>query len=80
MILKFVVGFGLSAGVGLIGYWRGSLSRGGVIGAILLGTVIFGFGGIAWGALLVIRLEPRWTTQLRWTAHRLGRPAEARLR
>ncbi len=53
MIQQFVVGLGLSACVGLIGYWRGSLSRGGVMGAILLGTVIFGFGGIIWGALLV---------------------------
>lgn len=53
MILQFIVGLGLSACVGLVGYWRGSLTRGGVMGAVLLGTLIFGFGGIVWGALLV---------------------------
>ncbi len=43
----------MSALIGLLGYWRGSLTRSGVLGAILTGTAIFGFGGIIWGVLLV---------------------------
>jgi uncharacterized protein (TIGR00297 family) len=53
VILQFFVGLSLSTVVGLVGYWRESLTRSGVVGAILTGTLIFGFGGIVWGALLV---------------------------
>lgn len=54
MILNFFLGFLLSGLVGLVGYWRGSLSLGGVVGAILIGTPVFGFGGVAWGGVLVV--------------------------
>src|SRR5512143_1633729 len=37
----------------MVAYRRGSLTGGGVIGAILTGTIIFGFGGLAAAALLV---------------------------
>ena len=53
MILSVVAGIILSAIVGLAGYWRGSLSRSGIVGAILTGTPIFGFGGVVWGGLLI---------------------------
>jgi uncharacterized protein (TIGR00297 family) len=50
---QLAVGFFLSAGIGLAAYRAGSLSCGGVLGAILTGTAIFGFGGWVWGVLLV---------------------------
>ncbi|MFN8497284.1 MAG: DUF92 domain-containing protein [Anaerolineae bacterium] len=53
-MLQFLLGFILSAAVGLLGYRSGSLSRSGVLGAILTGSLIFGLGGLVWGALLVL--------------------------
>ncbi len=53
MILQLIVGLALSALIGLVGYWRGSLTRSGVLGAILTGTAIFAFGGLSAGILLV---------------------------
>jgi len=41
-----------SAAVSSLGYWRGSLSRSGVAGALIVGTLTFGLGGWAWGLLL----------------------------
>jgi len=35
-------------------YWRESLSRSGAAGALIVGTLIFGFGGLAWGVLLAL--------------------------
>jgi uncharacterized protein (TIGR00297 family) len=43
----------LSAAIGLLAYRRGSLSRSGVVGAVLIGTSIFGFGGWVWGGTLI---------------------------
>src|SRR3954471_9112821 len=40
--------------MGAIGYRRQSLSGSGVLGAVLVGTLVFGLGGLAWGALLVV--------------------------
>lgn len=51
---QLALGFGLALLIGLIAYWRGSLSRSGVVGAVLIGTAIFGLGGWAWGVLLVL--------------------------
>ena len=39
--------------IGGMGYRRGALSRSGVLGALLTGTLIFGLGGWEWGILLV---------------------------
>jgi len=47
------LGLVLSALIGYAGYRWHSLSRSGVLGAILVGTTIFGFGGWAWGMVLV---------------------------
>lgn len=35
------------------GYWRAALSRSGAVAAAVVGAIIFGCGGIAWGVLLV---------------------------
>lgn len=43
----------LSSIIGLVAYRRGSLTTSGVVGAILTGTLIFGFGGVLPGLLLV---------------------------
>jgi uncharacterized protein (TIGR00297 family) len=51
--MRLLLGLGLSALIGYLGYRRRSLSRSGVLGAILVGTTVFGLGGWAWGVLLV---------------------------
>jgi uncharacterized protein (TIGR00297 family) len=53
-VQRWLVGFVLSAVIGGVGYRTGALSRSGVIGAVLVGTVVFGAGGWAWGLLLVV--------------------------
>ena len=53
MIAQLLTGLGLSALMGGLGYWRRSLSASGVLGAILVGTLIFGLGGWIWGLLLI---------------------------
>lgn len=50
---QFILGFGLSLLIGGLGYWRRSLTVSGLAGAVLVGTLIFGFGGWVWGSLLV---------------------------
>lgn len=53
MMGQLLVGLFLSALIGGLGYWRQALTVSGVIGAILVGTLIFGLGGWVWGLLLV---------------------------
>jgi uncharacterized protein (TIGR00297 family) len=50
---QLLLGLILSTLVGGIGYWRRSLTISGMAGAILVGTLIFGFGGWIWGLLLI---------------------------
>jgi len=38
--------------MGGLGYWRRALSFSGMVGAVLVGTLIFGIGGWLWGLLL----------------------------
>jgi uncharacterized protein (TIGR00297 family) len=52
--LQLLLGLVLSALIGYAGYRRQSLSRSGMLGAVLVGTIIFGLGGLAWGTLLVV--------------------------
>lgn len=47
------IGLVLSAAIALLAYRRGSLSRSGVVGAMLMGTIHFGFGGLTWGLTLI---------------------------
>jgi uncharacterized protein (TIGR00297 family) len=53
MLTQLLLGLALSALIGGYGYRRRSLSKSGVLGAILVGTLVFGLGGWAWGLLLV---------------------------
>ena len=46
-------GFVLSTLIAWGGYQKRSLSRSGVAGAIILGTLVFGLGGWIWGLLLI---------------------------
>lgn len=54
MFLPLLIGLLLSAVIGGAGYARRSLSRSGVFGAVLVGTLVFSLGGLPWGALLVL--------------------------
>lgn len=51
--MRCAVGLIFSSAVGWFAYRRKSLSRSGIAGAILTGTLIFGFGGIISGLLLI---------------------------
>lgn len=53
LLVSLLIGLVLSALIGLFAYRRGSLTTSGVVGAILTGTAIFGFGGFVPGLLLV---------------------------
>ena len=53
MTLQIGLGFILSALMGALGYWRQALSISGVVGAVLVGTLIFGLGGWIWGLVLI---------------------------
>ena len=50
---RLLLGVGLSGVIGLLARWRGSLSWNGTVGAVVVGTLIFAFGGWIWGLLLV---------------------------
>lgn len=53
LALRAAAGLAFSALVGWAGYRRNSLSQSGLLGAILVGTLIFGLGGWVWGLLLI---------------------------
>jgi uncharacterized protein (TIGR00297 family) len=50
---RLVLGLILSLAIGILAYRRGSLTRSGIVGAVLTGTLVFGFGGWVWGGTLV---------------------------
>lgn len=50
---RLLFGLLLSGTIGLLAERRGSLTRSGAVGAVLTGTTIFGFGGLAWGLTLM---------------------------
>jgi uncharacterized protein (TIGR00297 family) len=52
-LLDLGLGFALSLAIAIAGWLRASLTAGGVIGAILVGTAVFAFGGLAWAAVMV---------------------------
>ena len=54
MFNQLIPAFLLSSSVASLAFWRGSLSKSGVAGALLVGTLTFGFGGWFWGILLGI--------------------------
>ncbi|HMO58962.1 MAG TPA: DUF92 domain-containing protein [Roseiflexaceae bacterium] len=51
---RIVAGLAFSSLIGGLAYRRGSLSASGWLGAIITGTLTFGFGGWAWGMTLII--------------------------
>jgi uncharacterized protein (TIGR00297 family) len=60
------LGFVLSALMGGLGYFRQALTTSGVVGAILVGTLIFGLGGWVWGLLLItFFLSSSWLSHYR---------------
>jgi len=54
IVTSLLLGFGLSVVIAALAYWRGSLSRSGAAGAVLVGTLIFGLGGWIWGVVLAV--------------------------
>jgi uncharacterized protein (TIGR00297 family) len=50
---RFLFGLLFSGAIGWVAQRRGSLTRSGAAGAVITGTSIFGFGGLAWGATLI---------------------------
>jgi uncharacterized protein (TIGR00297 family) len=50
---RLLLGIGLSSAIGLLAYWRSSLSPSGIAGAVVVGTLVFAFGGWIWGLVLV---------------------------
>jgi len=53
LVIRLILGLGISSGIGWFAYRKGALSKSGVAGAMLTGTAIFGFGGWTWGLLLI---------------------------
>ncbi len=51
---QILIGFVLSSLIACLAYLRAALTKSGVVGAVLTGTVIFGWGGWDWGLLLII--------------------------
>ncbi|MEP7200020.1 MAG: DUF92 domain-containing protein [Chloroflexota bacterium] len=52
-LTQLLVGFLISLAIGLVAYRRQSLSRDGVLGALLVGTLTFGLGGLSWAMVVV---------------------------
>ena len=52
-LLQLLLGFTLALIIALAAYRLGSLSRSGALAAWLVGTVIFGMGGLSWAILLL---------------------------
>src|SRR5579862_3862353 len=50
---RLLFGLLFSGAIGLVAERRGSLTRSGAAGAVVTGTTIFGFGGLAWGLTLI---------------------------
>jgi uncharacterized protein (TIGR00297 family) len=52
VIEDLIIALLISLAIVALFYWRGSLSRSGAAGALIVGTLIFGLGGWVWGVLL----------------------------
>ena len=53
LLIQFGIGIIVSGLIGYLAYRRESLSVSGIIGAMIVGTAIFGFGGWDWGMVLI---------------------------
>jgi uncharacterized protein (TIGR00297 family) len=52
-LLQLGLGIAFSVIIAVVAYRREALSASGAVGAVLVGTTIFGFGGWPWGMLLI---------------------------
>ncbi len=52
--MQIGLGFALSVAIGGVAFARRSLSESGWVGAVLVGTLTFGFGGWPWGLTLIV--------------------------
>ena len=52
MLQDILLAFVITLAIVIVAFWRGSLSRSGVLGALFVGILIFGLGGWEWGILL----------------------------
>lgn len=50
---RILLGLLLSGVIAGLAYWRQALTLSGMVGAIVVGTLTFGFGGWVWGLLLI---------------------------
>lgn len=50
---QIALGFVLAGLIAFMAYRRGSLTRSGALGAVLIGTLVFGLGGLPYGLLLI---------------------------
>ena len=50
---SLLLGIALSVLIAATGYWRRALTPGGAVGAVLIGSLVFGLGGWTWGLLLI---------------------------
>lgn len=53
MAVNLLLGFIFSGIMGAGGYYKKALSKTGVLGALVVGTMIFGLGGWIWGVVLI---------------------------
>ncbi len=53
LLTRLLLGLALSITIAGLAYWRRALAPSGVLGAIILGTTVFGFGGWVRGLLLI---------------------------
>ncbi len=69
MTVDLIAGLFLSALIAGLGFWRQALSLSGALAAIVIGTLIFGFGGWIWGLLLItFFVSSSWLSQYRRAA------------
>ncbi|MBM3128008.1 MAG: DUF92 domain-containing protein [Chloroflexi bacterium] len=52
-LFSLILGFALALSIAALAYWRGSLSPSGALGALIVGTLVFAIGGLAWAILLI---------------------------
>ena len=54
LITQIAAGLAISSLIAWLAYRRAALASSGAAGAILTGTIIFGFGGLDWGLILIV--------------------------
>ncbi len=51
---QLLIGFILAILIAVISYWIGFLSKSGALAACVLGTIVFGLGGLSWAIVLMV--------------------------